>query len=107
MIRAEEGTASEIDSNTLSLCIQEPLGVVGQIIREWKPRLRPKPTPAPAPETRACARARILERKGGRGPGRGTSLAHSWRPLPRLTLRDARAPRARSLALEQPGTSPC
>ena len=107
VIRAEEGTASEIDSNTLSLCIQEPLGVVGQIIREWKPRLRPKPTPAPAPETRACARARILERKGGRGPGRGTSLAHSWRPLPRLTLRDARAPRARSLALEQPGTSPC
>lgn len=32
VIRAEEGTASEIDSNTLSLCIQEPIGVVGQII---------------------------------------------------------------------------
>ena len=32
VIRAEEGTASEIDPNTLSLCIQEPLGVVGQII---------------------------------------------------------------------------
>ena len=32
VIRAEEGTASEIDGNTLSLCIQEPLGVVGQII---------------------------------------------------------------------------
>ena len=32
VIRAEEGTATEIDSNTLSLCIQEPLGVVGQII---------------------------------------------------------------------------
>jgi len=32
VIRAEEGTASEIDANTLSLCIQEPLGVVGQII---------------------------------------------------------------------------
>ena len=32
VIRAEEGTATEIDVNTLSLCIQEPLGVVGQII---------------------------------------------------------------------------
>jgi aldehyde dehydrogenase len=32
VIRAEEGSASEIDSNTVSLCIQEPLGVVGQII---------------------------------------------------------------------------
>jgi len=32
VIRAEEGSASEIDANTLSLCIQEPLGVVGQII---------------------------------------------------------------------------
>jgi aldehyde dehydrogenase len=32
VIRAEEGSASEIDGNTLSLCIQEPLGVVGQII---------------------------------------------------------------------------
>jgi aldehyde dehydrogenase len=31
-IRAEEGSASEIDSETLSLCIQEALGVVGQII---------------------------------------------------------------------------
>merc|ERR1719223_2301616 len=31
VIRAEEGAASEIDPNTLSLCIQEPLGVVGQI----------------------------------------------------------------------------
>lgn len=32
VIRAEEGSATEIDQNTLSLCIQEPLGVVGQII---------------------------------------------------------------------------
>lgn len=32
VIRAEEGSATEIDSTTLSLCIQEPLGVVGQII---------------------------------------------------------------------------
>lgn len=32
VIRAEEGSATEIDGNTLSLCIQEPLGVVGQII---------------------------------------------------------------------------
>lgn len=32
VIRAEEGTASELDSATLSVCIQEPLGVVGQII---------------------------------------------------------------------------
>lgn len=32
VIRAEEGTATELDVNTLSLCIQEPLGVVGQII---------------------------------------------------------------------------
>ena len=31
-IRAEEGTASELDQNTLSLNIKEPLGVVGQII---------------------------------------------------------------------------
>jgi len=32
VIRAEEGSASELGGNTLSLCIQEPLGVVGQII---------------------------------------------------------------------------
>eukprot|EP00941_MAST-03F_sp_MAST-3F-sp1_P003122 g3122.t1 len=32
VIRAEEGSASEIDGDTLSLIIQEPLGVVGQII---------------------------------------------------------------------------
>lgn len=31
-IRAEEGTASELDQNTLSMNIKEPLGVVGQII---------------------------------------------------------------------------
>jgi len=32
VIRAEEGSASELDSNTLSMNIMEPLGVVGQII---------------------------------------------------------------------------
>lgn len=32
VIRAEEGTASELDTNTLSMNIWEPLGVVGQII---------------------------------------------------------------------------
>lgn len=32
VIRAEEGTASELDSNTVSINIPEPLGVVGQII---------------------------------------------------------------------------
>ena len=39
VIRAEEGSASEIDANTVSLCIQEPLGVVGQII-PWNFPLR-------------------------------------------------------------------
>jgi aldehyde dehydrogenase len=32
VIRAEEGTVAEIDENTVSMCIHEPLGVVGQII---------------------------------------------------------------------------
>merc|ERR1719305_169420 len=32
VIRAEEGTATEIDVNTVSINIQEPLGVVAQII---------------------------------------------------------------------------
>mmetsp|Transcript_11401 Transcript_11401/g.17344 ORF Transcript_11401/g.17344 Transcript_11401/m.17344 type:complete len:497 (-) Transcript_11401:174-1664(-) len=32
VIRAEEGSASEIDANTLSLCIKQPIGIVGQII---------------------------------------------------------------------------
>src|SRR5688572_24088912 len=32
VIRAEEGSASELDQNTLSIIIKEPLGVVGQII---------------------------------------------------------------------------
>jgi aldehyde dehydrogenase len=32
VIRGEEGSATEIDANTVSYCIQEPLGVVGQII---------------------------------------------------------------------------
>eukprot|EP00981_Chlorochromonas_danica_P014702 scaffold8625_cov198-Ochromonas_danica.AAC.2 len=32
VIRAEEGSLAELDEHTLSLCIHEPLGVVGQII---------------------------------------------------------------------------
>lgn len=32
VIRAEEGTASQIDENTLSIVLREPLGVVGQIV---------------------------------------------------------------------------
>lgn len=32
VLRAEEGSASEIDQDTISLTIPEPLGVVGQII---------------------------------------------------------------------------
>ncbi|MEE9439813.1 MAG: aldehyde dehydrogenase family protein [Saprospiraceae bacterium] len=32
VIRAEEGSASELDANTLSMNIKEPLGVIGQII---------------------------------------------------------------------------
>jgi aldehyde dehydrogenase len=32
VIRAEEGTVSELDANTISMNIKEPLGVVGQII---------------------------------------------------------------------------
>lgn len=32
VIRAEEGSATELDENTLSLIIKEPIGVVGQII---------------------------------------------------------------------------
>jgi aldehyde dehydrogenase len=32
VIRAEEGTVSELDSNTISMNVKEPLGVVGQII---------------------------------------------------------------------------
>jgi aldehyde dehydrogenase len=32
VIRAEEGSATELNENTLSLNINEPLGVIGQII---------------------------------------------------------------------------
>lgn len=32
VIRAEEGSISEHDENTVSICLNEPLGVVGQII---------------------------------------------------------------------------
>jgi aldehyde dehydrogenase len=32
VIRGEEGTLAELDEHTLSMCIHEPLGVVGQII---------------------------------------------------------------------------
>ncbi len=32
VIRSEEGTISEHDENTVSICLNEPLGVVGQII---------------------------------------------------------------------------
>jgi aldehyde dehydrogenase len=32
VIRGEEGTISELDANTVSICLHEPLGVVGQII---------------------------------------------------------------------------
>jgi aldehyde dehydrogenase len=32
VIRAEEGTIAEHDENTVSICVHEPLGVVGQII---------------------------------------------------------------------------
>jgi len=32
VIRADEGTISELDENVVSICLHEPLGVVGQII---------------------------------------------------------------------------
>ena len=32
VIRSEEGTASDIDNNTLNLILREPIGVVGQIV---------------------------------------------------------------------------
>lgn len=32
VIRAEEGSIAELDQNTVSICLHEPLGVVGQII---------------------------------------------------------------------------
>ena len=32
MIRADEGTIAELDETTISICLHEPLGVVGQII---------------------------------------------------------------------------
>lgn len=32
VIRGEEGTIAELDKNTVSVCLHEPLGVVGQII---------------------------------------------------------------------------
>jgi aldehyde dehydrogenase len=32
VIRAEEGTISEHDENTVSICLHEPIGVVGQVI---------------------------------------------------------------------------
>lgn len=32
VIRADEGTISELDENTVSICLHEPIGVVGQII---------------------------------------------------------------------------
>jgi len=32
VIRAAEGTISELDENTVSICLHEPIGVVGQII---------------------------------------------------------------------------
>ena len=32
VIRGEEGTISELDSNTVSIVLHEPLGVIGQII---------------------------------------------------------------------------
>jgi len=32
VIRGDEGTISELDEKTVSICLQEPLGVVGQII---------------------------------------------------------------------------
>ena len=35
VIRAEEGSASEIDGDTLSLCIQEPLGVSFNLFQQY------------------------------------------------------------------------
>ena len=55
VIRAEEGTATEIDVNTLSLCIQEPLGVVGQIIPWNFPLLMAAWKMAPALAAGNCA----------------------------------------------------
>src|SRR5258708_39218915 len=48
VIRAEEGSASELDQNTLSVIIREPLGGVGQIIPWNFPILMPTWKLAPA-----------------------------------------------------------
>ena len=57
VIRAEEGTATEIDVNTVSLCVQEPLGVVGQIIPWCARQLSVASLPSRPPARRAYARA--------------------------------------------------
>jgi len=53
-IRADEGSASEIDEDTLSLCIKEPLGVIGQIIPWNFPLLMAAWKIAPALATGNC-----------------------------------------------------
>ncbi|WP_235584559.1 aldehyde dehydrogenase family protein, partial [Pseudomonas aeruginosa] len=63
-IRAQEGSAAEINDSTVAYHIHEPLGVVGQIIPWNFPLLMAawKPSPAASPRTCAC-----------------------WRPAPRAT----------------------
>lgn len=69
VIRAEEGSASEIDANTLSLCIHEPLGVVGQIMYEQGPNPRTAPLDsAGVPGPLICVHHSI-----SRGAAHGTS----------------------------------
>ena len=82
VIRAEEGSASELDSNTLSLIVHEPLGVVGQIIPWNFPLLMAawKIGGGRAPHARAHLGPRERDRRRrapalrptGRGPRRRT-----------------------------------
>ncbi len=54
VIRAEEGSIAELDEHTVSICLHEPLGVVGQIIPWNFPLLMATWKVAPALATGNC-----------------------------------------------------
>jgi acyl-CoA reductase-like NAD-dependent aldehyde dehydrogenase len=70
--RAQEGSLSEIDENTIAYHFHEPLGVVGQIIpwnrSSWRSGSSPRPWP---PATRSCSN------RPNRRPRRST-CSTSW-----------------------------
>ncbi|WP_260602928.1 aldehyde dehydrogenase family protein, partial [Pseudomonas aeruginosa] len=106
-IRAQEGSAAEINDSTVAYHIHEPLGVVGQIIPWNFPLLMAawKPSPAASPRTCACWRPAPRATNGSRSGSSTARCAMARCTCRRWPTSSARKASGRSAAIWKACTS--